>query len=100
MGGLGAPELILVVGAIVLLFGTKKLPEFARSLGKAKQEFKNGLDEEPAARSADARVKAVEAGAKAEVADAKAQVAETRAEVAIAEAQAEPAAEKPAVPLR
>ncbi len=48
MAGLGLPELLLVVGAIVLLFGAKKLPEFARSLGHAKQEFKRGLDEQGA----------------------------------------------------
>lgn len=42
---LGPPEVLLIIGAIVLLFGAKKLPEFARSLGKAKQEFKRGLDE-------------------------------------------------------
>ncbi|MGQ0678776.1 MAG: Sec-independent protein translocase subunit TatA/TatB [Actinomycetota bacterium] len=46
MPGLGGPELLLVVGAIVLLFGAKKLPEFARSLGKAKNEFKRGIEEE------------------------------------------------------
>lgn len=46
MPGLGAPELLLVLGVIVLLFGAKKLPEFARSLGKAKGEFKKGLDED------------------------------------------------------
>jgi sec-independent protein translocase protein TatA len=46
MPGLGAPELLLVAGVIVLLFGAKKLPEFARSLGKAKGEFKRGLSEE------------------------------------------------------
>jgi sec-independent protein translocase protein TatA len=45
MPNLGAPELLLVLGVIVLLFGAKKLPEFARSLGKAKGEFKKGLDE-------------------------------------------------------
>ena len=48
MAGLGLPELLLVVGAIVLLFGAKKLPEFARSLGHAKQEFKRGLDDQDA----------------------------------------------------
>ncbi|MEX2587224.1 MAG: twin-arginine translocase TatA/TatE family subunit [Actinomycetota bacterium] len=42
---LGPTEVLLIVGAIVLLFGAKKLPEFARSLGKAKQEFKKGIDE-------------------------------------------------------
>jgi sec-independent protein translocase protein TatA len=46
MPGLGAPELLLVAGVIVLLFGAKKLPEIARSLGKAKGEFKRGLSEE------------------------------------------------------
>lgn len=40
---MGAPELLLVVGAVVLLFGTKKLPEFARSLGQAKKELHRGM---------------------------------------------------------
>ena len=42
---LGAPEILLVVGAIVVLFGAKRLPEIARSVGKAKGEFKKGLEE-------------------------------------------------------
>jgi sec-independent protein translocase protein TatA len=45
MPGLGPPELLLIAGVVVLLFGAKKLPEFARSLGKAKNEFKRGLEE-------------------------------------------------------
>jgi sec-independent protein translocase protein TatA len=45
MGGIGAPEIILVVVGIVVLFGAKRLPEIARSVGKAKGEFKKGLDE-------------------------------------------------------
>ncbi len=45
MPGLGPPELLLIAGVVVLLFGAKKLPEFARSLGKAKGEFKKGLEE-------------------------------------------------------
>lgn len=43
--GLGVPELLIVAGVLVLLFGAKKLPEMARSLGKAKGEFKKGLEE-------------------------------------------------------
>ena len=35
--------LLLVIG--VLLFGSKKIPDLARSLGKAKGEFKKGLAE-------------------------------------------------------
>lgn len=42
----GGPELLLIAGVIMLLFGAKKLPEFARSLGKAKGEFKRGIEEE------------------------------------------------------
>ncbi|MCA1839029.1 MAG: twin-arginine translocase TatA/TatE family subunit [Actinomycetota bacterium] len=41
----GPGELIIVVLVILLLFGAKRLPEIARSLGKAKGEFQKGLDE-------------------------------------------------------
>lgn len=51
-GNLGFPELLLVAGVLILLFGAKKLPEMARSLGKAKGEFKKGLDEGDAERAA------------------------------------------------
>ena len=37
------PEWFVVIGIIVLLFGAKKLPELARSMGKASNEFKQGL---------------------------------------------------------
>ncbi|MBI5700506.1 twin-arginine translocase TatA/TatE family subunit [Candidatus Saganbacteria bacterium] len=48
MFGLGMPELILIVIIFILLFGTEKLPEAGRSLGKAIQEFKKATkgDEE------------------------------------------------------
>ncbi|HEX2052306.1 MAG TPA: twin-arginine translocase TatA/TatE family subunit [Actinomycetota bacterium] len=48
MPNLGGGELLIVAAVVMLLFGAKKLPEFARSLGKAKGEFKRGLDEEEA----------------------------------------------------
>ena len=37
------PEWIVVLAVIVLLFGAKKLPEFARSLGRSTSEFKRGM---------------------------------------------------------
>ena len=40
MGRIGAFEIILVVLAIVLLFGIKRLPEIGSSLGKAIKEFR------------------------------------------------------------
>lgn len=43
--GIGAPEIALIAGVIVLLFGARKLPEIARSMGRARGEFKKGLDE-------------------------------------------------------
>jgi sec-independent protein translocase protein TatA len=53
MPNLGGGELLIVAAVVMLLFGAKKLPEFARSLGKAKGEFKKGLDDdEPAPGSA------------------------------------------------
>ena len=40
---LGAPELLIVLVVILVLFGGAKLPQLARSLGKAQSEFKAGL---------------------------------------------------------
>ena len=36
-------QILLVILLVVVLFGFKKLPDMARSLGKAKGEFKKGL---------------------------------------------------------
>ncbi len=41
----GPWQILIVVALIVLLFGSKKLPELARALGKAKGEFKKGTEE-------------------------------------------------------
>ena len=42
---LGAPELIIILIVILVLFGGAKLPKLARSLGQAQKEFKAGLDD-------------------------------------------------------
>jgi sec-independent protein translocase protein TatA len=45
MLGLRAPELILIVVAIVLLFGASRLPQLAKSLGQTRKAFKEGMRE-------------------------------------------------------
>jgi sec-independent protein translocase protein TatA len=42
---LGFWEIAILFVLVLLLFGGKKIPELARSLGKAKGEFKKGLAE-------------------------------------------------------
>ena len=51
MFGLNPWELGLILMAILLLFGAKRVPEIARSLGKGIREFRSsveGKDDEPA----------------------------------------------------
>jgi len=45
VAGLGAPELIIILLIIMLIFGGAKLPKLARSLGESSKEFKKGLAE-------------------------------------------------------
>lgn len=43
--GIGAPELIIVLLVVLLLFGATRLPKLARSMGEATKEFKKGISE-------------------------------------------------------
>ena len=43
---LGAPELIVIVVLVLLLFGGKKIPELMKGLGKGIKEFKSASKEE------------------------------------------------------
>ncbi|NEO25834.1 MAG: TatA/E family twin arginine-targeting protein translocase [Kamptonema sp. SIO4C4] len=43
--GVGLPEMMLILGIALLIFGPKKLPEIGRSLGKAIRGFQEAADE-------------------------------------------------------
>jgi sec-independent protein translocase protein TatA len=42
---IGTGEIIIIVVVLVLLFGSRKLPELARSIGKSARELRKGLRE-------------------------------------------------------
>ena len=56
----GAPELIIVLLVVLLLFGGAKLPQLARSIGQAKKEFHDGAAESRAADAKAAEAKKAE----------------------------------------
>jgi sec-independent protein translocase protein TatA len=39
----GAPELLIILAVVLLLFGSKKLPDLARGLGQSAKEFRKGF---------------------------------------------------------
>lgn len=45
MAGLGTTELLIILGILILLFGAKKLPDLANSMGKSIKEFRKAQDE-------------------------------------------------------
>jgi len=42
---MGGVELLIILAIILLFFGAKRLPELARSLGRGKREFQQGIEE-------------------------------------------------------
>ncbi|MBM4174726.1 MAG: twin-arginine translocase TatA/TatE family subunit [Ignavibacteria bacterium] len=42
-GNIGAPEIILILLVVLVLFGAKKIPELAQGLGKGIREFKKSM---------------------------------------------------------
>lgn len=45
MSQIGAPEILIFLFILLLLFGASRLPKLARSMGQAGKEFKAGLKE-------------------------------------------------------
>jgi sec-independent protein translocase protein TatA len=40
---LGAPELVIILAIVLLLFGGRKLPQLSRSLGESMREIRKGM---------------------------------------------------------
>jgi sec-independent protein translocase protein TatA len=58
MGPLGLPELVIILVIVILIFGPKKIPDLAKSVGQAIRGFKDSTkeadnedDEKPSART-------------------------------------------------
>ena len=92
MPNLGAPELIIIAVVLIALFGWKKLPDMARSLGRSARVFKSEVDElkkdgKPTSEASQSTVPGDVVSTDTERAAAEARLAE--AERAAAEARAE-----------
>jgi len=42
---MGMPEMLVIMVVVLLLFGSKRLPELARGIGKSIREFKKAADD-------------------------------------------------------
>ena len=56
MKSIGFPELIVILGVAVLLFGGKKIPEVAKGLGEGIRNFKSALKSEDEKRAEEDKV--------------------------------------------
>ena len=44
LGGVGAPELIIILVIVLILFGPKRLPALGKSIGKTFKSLKDGIE--------------------------------------------------------
>ncbi len=47
MFGIGMPELLVILGIAILVFGATRLPEIGSGIGKAIRNFKKSIKESP-----------------------------------------------------
>nr|WP_261569292.1 Sec-independent protein translocase subunit TatA [Frankia gtarii] len=80
MGDIGTPELLIIVVVVVVLFGAKRLPDAARSLGRSLRIFKSEIkglhdDDHPAPAANGPAPAAVSPSPSASVGDAVVKIA-------------------------
>jgi sec-independent protein translocase protein TatA len=64
---MGGVELLIILAIILLFFGAKRLPELARSLGRGKREFQQGIEDGDTAEAKPGKAEASERGEHSEV---------------------------------
>lgn len=45
IGGIGIPELLIILAIVLVIFGANKLPEIGSGMGRAIKNFKKATDE-------------------------------------------------------
>lgn len=74
---IGIPEIVLILVVVLLIFGGKRIPELARSLGRAKHEYQKAKDTiEKEAKDLEKTIDAAAESKAAEPADAKSESAD------------------------
>lgn len=74
MPNIGAPELLIVLVIILVIFGGAKLPKLAKSLGEARREFEAGTDHGVGAERMDTTAEAAPVSREAELARREAEL--------------------------
>jgi sec-independent protein translocase protein TatA len=72
LGGIGWPEIVVILIIALIVFGPKRLPEMGRSLGKGIREFRGSLSGDDD-HEEDSRQREIPAGDPGPVADEKAE---------------------------
>ena len=69
MGGISMWQLLIVLAIIILLFGTRKLPNLGSDLGKAIKGFKKSMSPEGDKKIIDSTAEAIDDSAQARAAE-------------------------------
>jgi sec-independent protein translocase protein TatA len=56
-GGLGAPELLIILGIVVVLFGATRLTDIGKGIGRGIKEFRREMKEDPKDEEAEMQAK-------------------------------------------